>query len=244
MKKTMIFAAALLSLCLTACGTEPATDTEDSAVTSVTTEAVTTEENAETTAEEAETTAEEAEETTAAETEESAETTTTAAETEDSKADTKEQEEAAVKAMQNLNKLNGWMAGGAGLQTDTEDAPIKDEQTGEVQFAKITDADAPKTVAEVEELIGKTTAGTLKDNLLDCCGKAFKEQDGALYVDVQNAHGYHKFEVADGVTLSEVTEKSFTATAKGTNEVDGRGLATFVKDGDNWVIDSYEFGDF
>ncbi len=242
-KNTMIFAAALLSLCLTACGTEPSTGTEDSAVTTAVTEALTTADADETTAEDTETTAAEAETADSAE-EEAAETTTAAAEDSKDAADTKALEEAAVEAMKNLNTLQGWMAGGAGLEIDSADAPIRDEQSGEVKYAKITAADAPQTVAEVEELIGKTVTGELKDDLLASCANAFKEQDGALYVEILSAHGFHKFEVEDGVTLSEVTDKGFTATAKGENNLDGRGKATFVKDGGNWVIDSYEFGEF
>ena len=48
-------------------------------------------------------------------------------------------------------------------------------------------------------------------------------------------------ENAHGVTLSEQTDSSFTATTNDTSQLDGTGVAYFVFDGVNWTIERYEF---
>ena len=97
--------------------------------------------------------------------------------------------------------------------------------------------------AAFERLLEETVTSaeyTLWKGILD---ESFRvsEPDGSSYILTSNAHGYQSFETGSGVTITDQTDTSFTATTKDANQIDGRGVAHFVFDGINWTIESYEF---
>ena len=94
-----------------------------------------------------------------------------------------------------------------------------------------------------EKLLEETVTGSEYTRLKAVLDDSIRisEEDNQTYVLTSGSHGYHTFETGSGVTLSEQTDSSFTATTKDANQLDGCGTAHFVFDGTNWTIESYAF---
>ena len=149
----------------------------------------------------------------------------------------------AAEKMDNLTFLMKSMSGGGGdLSIDRDRTVTENNQT----YALVTDERfAINSLGKIafERLLEETVTGNeyrhWKDMLDDCFRGT--EPDGLDYILISGAHGFHTFETGHGVTITDQTETSFTATTNDSNMLDGRGTAHFVFDGMNWTIESYEF---
>lgn len=228
-RKIIAVTAVVLSICLTGCGS-----TEDSAAQdNKTTTAVTT--TVETTAE----VTTEAETTTAAETTEAATEADTAEASEaedatDGTSENAELEQIAIRKMNALTKINGYVSGKIG----SDENDIIADKYG----ADLIRVNEPgiNSIADIEAVINDTCTGKLKEDLLMSVNNLFAERDGKLYF-YRTAHGFYIYLTEGGVKLSNVTENSFTAETVDSSELDGRGKAVFVRDGDNWLITNETF---
>lgn len=224
-KKIIAVTAAMLSICLTGCGSTESGTTQDSkTTTAVTTMAETT---AEAATEAETTTAEETTEATTAEAEEAEDST-------DGASENAELEQIAIKKMDALTKLNGYISGKIGYD---ENDTVKDENGADL--IRVTEPGL-NSIADIEALVNDTCADGLKDDYLKSVNSLFAEKDGKLYF-YYTAHGFYIYQTAGGVKISNVTKNSFTAETVDSSELDGRGKANFVKDGDNWLIDTSSF---
>ena len=219
-KKIIVATSALLCICLTGCGSTENSTVQESKTTTIATTA------AETTAEvttEAETTTE----------------VTTVEATEvgsltDGDSENAELEQIAIKKMDALTKLNGYISGK--IDYDENDT-VKDEN-GE-DLVRVTETGI-NSIADIESLVNDTCTGEMKDEFFKSVNNTFVERDGNLYC-YHTAHGFYIFPTAGGVKVSDVTENSFTAETVDSSDLDGRGKAKLVKDGDNWLIEISSF---
>ena len=147
-------------------------------------------------------------------------------------------EDVAAEKMNNLTFLMKSMSGGGGdLETDLARTVTEGNET----YTLVTDERfAINSLGKIafERLLEETVSGTEYTHwkaLLDDC---FREDS---YILTSGAHGFHTFETGHGVTISDQTDNSFTATTKDSNQLDGTGIAHFVFDGTNWTIESYDF---
>ncbi|MBR5682829.1 MAG: hypothetical protein IKW96_06075 [Ruminococcus sp.] len=228
-RKIIAVTAVVLSICLTGCGS-----TEDSAAQdNKTTTAVTT--TVETTAE----VTTEAETTTAAETTEAATEADTAEASEaedatDGTSENAELEQIAIRKMNALTKINGYVSGKIG----SDENDIIADKYG----ADLIRVNEPgiNSIADIEAIINDTCTGKLKEGLLKSVNNLFAERDGKLYY-YYTAHGFNIYITEGGVKLSNVTENSFTAETVCKNQLSGDGKLNFVRDGDNWLITNETF---
>ena len=150
-------------------------------------------------------------------------------------------EDVAISKMDNMTFLIDCFVGGFMAQVDEKETVI----VGEATYALLDDArlralDSNGKIA-FEKLIEQTTSGALKDEWLNVLEQAVVEQDGKAYVRTTSVYDYHIFETRDGVTITDRTETSFTATTKASNQMEGCGSAHFVFDGVEWTADSFSF---
>ena len=153
--------------------------------------------------------------------------------------DTAGLEDAAVKALSDLSTIMGSMAGGSTIALD--ESSVLDGQPEGKKFVKIIDNRFGDPEEGLESWISNICTGSIRDSLVKSANEMFIAKDGALYVDISSPHGFYIFPVQDGVEISDVTDTSFTAVTRASNEMDGRCRAKFVKDGYRWLIESYEF---
>ena len=153
--------------------------------------------------------------------------------------DTAGLEDAAVKALSDLSTIMGSMAGGSTIALD--ESSVLDGQPEGKKFVKIIDNRFGDPEEGLESWISNICTGSIRDSLVKSANEMFIAKDGALYVDISSPHGFYIFPVQDGVEISDVTDTSFTAVTRASNEIDGRCRAKFVKDGYRWLIESYEF---
>jgi hypothetical protein len=152
-------------------------------------------------------------------------------------------EDVAAEKMNNLTFLMKSLSGGAvDLETNANETMTADGQT----YALVTDerfAINSLGKAAFERLVEETVTGAEYTRWKGILDESFRvsEPDGSSYILTSNAHGYQSFETGSGVTISDQTDTSFTATTNAANQIDGRGVANFVFDGINWTIESYEF---
>lgn len=219
-KKIIVATAAMLSICLTGCGSTENSAVQESKTTTIATTA--TETTAEATTE-AETTTDV--------------TTVEATEVEsltDGDSENAELEQVAIKKMDALTKLNGYMSG----KIDYDENDIVKDENGE-DLIRVVETGI-NSIADIESLVNDTCAGEMKDDFLKSVNSTFVEKDGKLYF-YHTARGFYIFPTAGGVKVSDVTENSFTAETVDSSDLDGRGKAKFVKDGDNWLIETSSF---
>ena len=145
-----------------------------------------------------------------------------------------ELEQIAIKKMDALTKLNGYISGK--IDYDENDT-VKDEN-GE-DLVRVTETGI-NSIADIESLVNDTCTGEMKDEFFKSVNNTFVERDGNLYC-YHTAHGFYIFPTAGGVKVSDVTENSFTAETVDSSDLDGRGKAKLVKDGDNWLIEISSF---
>ena len=152
-------------------------------------------------------------------------------------------EDVAAEKMNNLTFLMKSLSGGAvDLAINANETMTVDGQT----YAWVTDerfAINSLGKAAFERLLEETVTGAEYTRWKGILDESFRvsEPDGSSYILTSNAHGYQSFETGSGVTVTDQTDTSFTATTKDANQIDGRGVAHFVFDGINWTIESYEF---
>lgn len=152
-------------------------------------------------------------------------------------------EDVAAEKMNNLTFLMKSMSGNGGdLATDPGKTITADNQT----YTLVTDERfAINSLGKIafERLLEETVSGSEYTHWKGVLDDSFRvsEPDGMTYVLTSGAHGYRTFETGQGVTITDQTDTSFTATTKDANQIDGRGVAHFVFDGTNWTIESYEF---
>ncbi len=152
-------------------------------------------------------------------------------------------EDVAAEKMNILTFLMKSLSGGAvDLATNANETMTADGQT----YALVTDerfAINSLGKAAFERLLEETVTGAEYTRWKGILDESFRvsEPDGSSYILTSNAHGYQSFETGSGVTITDQTDTSFTATTKDANQIDGRGVAHFVFDGINWTIESYEF---
>ena len=152
-------------------------------------------------------------------------------------------EDVAAEKMNILTFLMKSLSGGAvDLATNANETMTADGQT----YALVTDerfAINSLGKAAFERLLEETVTGAEYTRWKGIMDESFRvsEPDGSSYILTSNAHGYQSFETGSGVTITDQTDTSFTATTKDANQIDGRGVAHFVFDGINWTIESYEF---
>ena len=152
-------------------------------------------------------------------------------------------EDVAAEKMNNLTFLMKSMSGSGGaLATNANETMTADGQT----YTLVTDerfAINSLGKAAFERLLEETVTGAEYTRWKGILDESFRvsEPDGLSYILTSNAHGYQSFETGSGVTITDQTDTSFTATTKDANQIDGRGVAHFVFDGINWTIESYEF---
>jgi hypothetical protein len=144
----------------------------------------------------------------------------------------------AVEKMNNLTFLMKSMSGGGGdLATD----PNRTVTDGNRTFTLVTDDRfAISSLGKIafERLLEETVTGDAFTHWKGMLDDSFRED---AYILTSGAHGFYTFETAHGVTLSDQTDSSFTATTNDTSQLDGTGVAYFVFDGVNWTIERYEF---
>lgn len=152
-------------------------------------------------------------------------------------------EDVAAEKMNILTFLMKSLSGGAvDLATNANETMTADGQT----YTLVTDerfAINSLGKAAFERLLEETVTGSEYTRWKGILDESFRvsEPDGSSYILTSNAHGYQSFETGSGVTITDQTDTSFTATTKDANQIDGRGVAHFVFDGINWTIESYEF---
>jgi hypothetical protein len=152
-------------------------------------------------------------------------------------------EDVAVWKMNDLTFLMKSMSGGGGdLATDSSRTITADGQT----YTLVTDERfAISSLGRIafERLLEETVSGTEYTHWKNMLDSSFRvsESDGLTYVLTSSAHGFYTFETGHGVTITDQTDSSFTATTNDSNQLDGKGIAHFVFDGLNWTIESYEF---
>ena len=103
-----------------------------------------------------------------------------------------------------------------------------------------------KSVDDLKQFINDTCSGDVKDEFLDIINTypdCYKEKDGELYFNPA-PRGFPKLLTGGGVDIDDPAMNYFTATTKEDDEMNSLARAVFHFDGENWTIQSYEFGDF
>ncbi len=155
-------------------------------------------------------------------------------------------EDVAAYKMENLNLIWNSYMGAGGIEHDDNQTitEITNEETGiESTFSLITDTRFSLNTegkAAIEKLSKVTVSPALADWDLGV-DAAFREKDGKQYILTSGGKDWYCFITDKGVTISDQTDTSFTATCNEGALSCGTGSAKFVWDGTNWVIDSYEF---
>ena len=146
-------------------------------------------------------------------------------------------EDVAVEKMNNLTFLMKSLSGGGDLETD----PTRTVTDGNQTYTLVTDERfAINSLGKIafERLLEENTSGAEYTHWKALLDDSFRDD---AYILTSGAHGFHTFETAHGVTITDQTDTSFTATTNDSNQLDGTGTAHFVFDGTNWTIESYEF---
>ena len=147
-------------------------------------------------------------------------------------------EDVAVEKMNNLTFLMKSFSGGGG---DLETDPNRTVTDGNETYTLVTDDRfAISSLGKIafERLLEENVTGTEYTHWKAVLDDCFREDS---YILTSSGHGYHTFETAHGVTITDQTDNSFTATTNDSNQLDGTGIAHFVFDGTNWAIESYVF---
>ena len=139
-------------------------------------------------------------------------------------------------AAEKMNALSIIMGSFAGVHniilSDSPDA-VNTDQKAKIADPRLTSFD------DIISNINYICAPELAKNLTELAKTRFIKKDGSLDIT-----GYPVFRLESGLTISDLTDTSFTATTVAGDEMNGYGRAYFVKSGNIWVISSYEFGSF
>ena len=147
-------------------------------------------------------------------------------------------EDVAVEKMNNLTFLMKSLSGGGG---DLETDPTRTVTDGNQTYTLVTDERfAINSLGKIafERLLEENTSGAEYTHWKALLDDSFRDD---AYILTSGAHGFHTFETAHGVTITDQTDTSFTATTNDSNQLEGAGTAHFVFDGTNWTIESYDF---
>lgn len=150
-------------------------------------------------------------------------------------------EDVAISKMNNMTYIMAALSGARNPQADEKDALIIGEDRYELlDDEKLRAIDSNSKIA-FEKLLEQTTSDALKTQWQGIFEECLLEQDGNTYIRTSRPHGYHIFETNGGVSITNQTEKSFTATTKDSNQMEGCGSAQFVFDGTDWKMVSFAF---
>lgn len=159
---------------------------------------------------------------------------TTEKATETTKNVPKASSEIAVQKLSDFFKIDNLLA--CGVETDDKDSI----EVGGYKYVKVTQLDKISSIAELQELINNTCAGDLRNRSIESSTTQYVEKDGTLYA-LNGGRGSLYFDLSLGVTLSDVTDKSFTAKTNEDSALYGIGVFKFVLEDDQWLIESYDF---
>ena len=176
------------------------------------------------------------------------EATEKAAETEETEAETHESGEEelvitedemkgpAVTLMDCMTRL--WKLFAGDMTLDESDTIEVDGTT----FARVIDFGffGDYNVEKLKAFIDITCIDHVRDELYAEIDSKIIEKDGNLYA-YNPARGYNIFRTEEGVTLSDITSNSFTATCNASDQMTGTGSAHFVLVNGIFLMDHYEF---
>ena len=150
-------------------------------------------------------------------------------------------DDVAISKMNDMTYIMALLSGAGNPQADEQDTlTIGDDRYELLEDSKLNAIDSDNRIA-FEKLLEQTTSGELKTEWQTAFEECLLEQDGKVYIRTSRPHGYHIFETNGGVTITNQTETSFTATTNDSNQMEGCGSADFVFDGTDWKMESFMF---
>ena len=71
----------------------------------------------------------------------------------------------------------------------------------------------------------------------------FNDENGNLYMNTETGRSYYQFpcDDEDNLIFADVTDHSFTVKTKEPDAMYGFGYIYFMKNGDSWIINGYEY---
>ena len=148
--------------------------------------------------------------------------------------ETEEQSRDAVQKMDTFSDLQGLFSGV--ISYDESDS-IK---SGDRTFYKVKDIPGYGDVSALKTAVNNTCTGSIREVLLNRIEDNFIEKDDTLYVWILPA-SYYRFRTEGGVSITDKTETSFTATTNESDALYGTGTAYFVLEDGNWLISDFFF---
>ncbi len=111
-----------------------------------------------------------------------------------------------------------------------------------IEYHRVTDLSEIGSMSELRERLNNNFTGEVNDYFTREIEARFKEKDGVLY-EADGLRGSFGFDTSGGVYITNVTENSFTATTYNVGIVaaQGRLSAVFVKENDEWKMNSYSY---
>ncbi|MBR3023405.1 MAG: hypothetical protein IKH71_03025 [Oscillospiraceae bacterium] len=148
--------------------------------------------------------------------------------------ETEDQSGEAVQKMDTFSDLQGLFSGV--ISYDESDS-IK---SGDRTFYKVKDIPGYGDVSALKTAVNNTCTGSIREVLLNRIEDNFIEKDDTLYVWILPA-SYYRFRTEGGVSITDKTETSFTATTNESDALYGIGTAYFVLEDGNWLISDFFF---
>ncbi|MBP0978633.1 MAG: hypothetical protein J6P89_10725 [Oscillospiraceae bacterium] len=106
-------------------------------------------------------------------------------------------------------------------------------------YYRVLDGEKISSIDEFQKFIKNTLSGSLASENTDLVSEMYVEKDGKLYAR-EAGRGSLSYDLSQGVVLSDVTDRSFTATPNEYSTRYGTGVFKFTAEDNEWKILSYE----
>ncbi|MBO4876804.1 MAG: hypothetical protein J5501_02220 [Ruminococcus sp.] len=110
------------------------------------------------------------------------------------------------------------------------------------EFCRAIDQSVIGSLAELKTLIENTTSGQLKEDMMYCCNRRFREKDGILYVNPVNG-SYYPVIPEYGISVTDKTENRF-CVIPALRTFGGYYRVVFTETDGEWTISDINSGVF
>ena len=100
------------------------------------------------------------------------------------------------------------------------------------------------SIDELKEKIRTICTGQPRERLLSGIDDRFIEKDGILYKKAEPGQITPDFELSESVNILSISSDEFKASTVKKNQKDGYAIFDFIKEGDRFLLNSYEFNSF
>ncbi len=156
---------------------------------------------------------------------------------------TYEMKQTAISQIDSLNTILA-MFGGKGVEYDEADSVSKDVDSSKINFSKVKDEIKNlKSIEDLKNLMKNTLSEEEYNKMMQDFDSHFTDENGNLYMNTEVGRSYYQFpcDDEDKMIFTDVTDHSFTVKTKEPDAMYGFGYVYFMKNGDSWIINGYEY---